>query len=1280
MVDSQSDNLANPLDLLPHSTPVIDPSVSTTVNASQLSGDYQGRQIATKSPTGPLCQSTADEGSHDNTQQQVDDSHDKEMHQNITVPEPDPLMSDGLEQGYSISSSNGDVSDTSRVYVESRSSESSSQSTRLKRKRKRSVFSYISSEEDHSTKLNTTSKAKTKCAPLPPKKKRNIKKKAVKKHDGQVACTSDNETTSHRGSVSKTNSTTVYDNETEVKEGDSSLKLKLKAQVRYPGYSSDWSSASDSDSNKAVSNDVTISTQASKKQLRADGQYSAPSSVESAVSTSSWTSSERDDKDCETQLVQDNYQTMSSHVDFPALECTDHEPSNHGGTNISGPQTIGEHENPITEVRNNTQESLISTASNGDLSNKERSILPSSPSLPEGGPKVYTDPVGEDNCSLESTHLADGGNSSAVCTDPAGEDNCSHESSPVADGGNSSAVCTDPRVEDTHESTPLAPESVDLEVEPQMPESGSTASQSEVTFIPETQETVVDVDDATDSVVVGERSQSPVIPLQSDHKPEHQTSPRAHIHVHDQWADQLHQSTYSNSSNCTKTKTSTVLHVGPSVSDIDSHSMVSAASDAIDDQGRKLKRKRLLEKIKKRHSRHRYSDTGDSTSTTDSRRMGPCLRRKAKLSAKVFGTYYMKKHPFRQPLSGSNRTDESSTTNVGSTSGISRSDSEFIHPPSRKLLSLPRTKKSTKSKVVNDVTVSGGNKHCQVNEQLQARKPVDNLHSGRLSEDEHLNSITCMSKPKPREADSGVSSISEMAQSPTSGNNAQQNNRKHTMSRKLKTKKKVAREVIEISSDSESSDFEPPPFKKRRPRPNLSQRRKREPTLLDRMYIPTSNKELLSISSELDVEQYAKADKLKTMDKYISKKSGDSESKHDSRVHQTSTQSSEDTTAAAPIEVTAPASLQSEIFGPSNYGGSPVADEQGSGSSNEEKMHIIDSKSCKKLLGSALTKSHCAHGDGSESSASGGDVTGRSSMDERSHQLSSKRDGTHSSDSSSQTDSDNSQSEEDKSAVKNHDKEKSSPATVLLDHDKTSSSSYSSSDEDHNSVTKPPSTSQETACQASTVCTPLDKSSSKIIAVVTSVRQAEVGQDVDEGASVIPTLGTGKDSNTKVKRATRGGGHNQSPEKDISSSPQKEFRRKRSKLKAATSPKQWSEQPVATHKESERESSESDVEVDKTACVQRLTTTPPQPPLRSGVKRGLQKERLNLVQSRSMKPSPQKNFRSQTSSTLHRPPRFLFPRSNAKKNYSHQLSELKKPTAKPQGSAQSDSSIGKKEQ
>ena len=29
------------------------------------------------------------------------------------------------------------------------------------------------------------------------------------------------------------NSTTVYDNETEVKEGDSSLKLKLKAQVRY---------------------------------------------------------------------------------------------------------------------------------------------------------------------------------------------------------------------------------------------------------------------------------------------------------------------------------------------------------------------------------------------------------------------------------------------------------------------------------------------------------------------------------------------------------------------------------------------------------------------------------------------------------------------------------------------------------------------------------------------------------------------------------------------------------------------------------------------------------------------------------------------------------------------------------------------------------------------------------------------------------------------------------------------------------------------------------------
>ena len=638
-------------------------------------------------------------------------------------------------------------------------SRASNLSAEVRSARKRNIYSYLSSEEDGSSTFNADGKSKV------PRKKKKMARALSEEHS---IVSSVDDSIHHEGSTLRSRRTTTYRKEAE-NERQSTPVLRSKVMLRYPGYSSGWSS-SDSETNKDNIVSTLITNDGEKE--KPDDQLSAPSSINSTISTSSWTSSERENKNNQVQNNNLDIPLESGHTIDSQLHKGDND--HHGDSGGKDVNNVEEPESPVNVV----------------------SGLGGQESLPSGN--EGSDSPTPSNCGVEDTP-------------------------------------------DIHESTPLAPDSVDLEMESQIQSTGNTSEslsqhldgpvslQLEVTIIPETQETL---SDGTETVV--ESPGSLVIPLQNE-RPD-QLSP---MHVEED--QQFGKPVDILAVDSVKTKNSSVL---PSFSVMDSCVLQSVASDASEDQMKKHMRKKLLGKARK-HTRymhmHSDADVCDSSSTTESGGVHSCVRRrKAKLVSRIFGTCHLKNHPYRRA---------SSRANLESHIGVTRSDSEFVRPsPHCASLSCRKRKGLKLRKAKNSAALpSKAERNDQKNQQNEVT--MDEQQS-KSSGDKPL--VQVKSKQKQTEADSGVSStnLSEIAQS-SNTSDAQHNLESCSMTKKSKSKKRVSREIVRISSDSESVEFEPPPFKKRKPRPNFSKQRKQKPSLVDEIY---SSAEIMS-SQNLSVDE-----------------------------------------------------------------------------------------------------------------------------------------------------------------------------------------------------------------------------------------------------------------------------------------------------------------------------------------------------------------------------------------------------------------------------------------
>lgn len=642
---------------------------------------------------------------------------------------------------------------------------SSLSSAEMSSAKKRDVYSYISSEDDGSSIVNDNARPKI------PHRKKKMEGAVPKKCSIQSRIENKTRISTcvpHKKSKLRSGRSTTSREDAGNKR-QSSPVLRSVATLRYPGYSSGWSS-SDSETSK----DNVISTQATNgdQKEKSDDQFSAPSSINSTVSTSSWTSSERESQ---------NGQASNSVMDIQLEPGHSVDSQEHKGDSIGS----NHHNDPGVKER----ESLANIVS--ALNEQETSAnIVSGLNEQESSADIISDLDRQESPSKVVYR---------------------QEPLPSVSEGNISSVpstCGVEDIPDTHESTPFAPDSVDLEMESQIQNDtresqhleGQVALHLEVTVIPETQESLTD---GTSTEPLVQCPGSPVIPLQNKDP------------------DLLSPLGVPRAVSSARTKTS---GVHTSLSDVDSYVLQSVVSDTSEDQTKDHERTKLLRKPK--HSTHTdiQSDIGDSSSTAESGGGHSCVRRrKAKLFSRMFGTSHLNKHPYRRA---------SSRTNLESCIGVPRSDSEFVHPSPHQLtgaLITCRRRKHLKLRKVRDSAVSKSESDNQKNQQKEI---AANEEQSIYSEGKTL--LQVKTKQKPSETDSGVSStnLSEIAQSSNTSDN-QQNIESHVMTKKSKSKKRVSREVINISSDSESAAFEPPPFKKRKPRPNYS---KPKPSLIDDVY------------------------------------------------------------------------------------------------------------------------------------------------------------------------------------------------------------------------------------------------------------------------------------------------------------------------------------------------------------------------------------------------------------------------------------------------------------
>ena len=695
IVGSQSCNSA---DSSPHlssvsrqSTPMID-GLSSMVPVP--SGCEMRRSISSvKTLHESHFQPTAD-GAH--SDKLLPASCDSGTHQNnIAGNEHDCETREGVEYECHIGKFNA-KDNTRQVPKELRPSKSSNQPEDIRQERSRSAQRYSNSEDESSESPNVVPKAKHRCRSLLPKKEK-------RKNVADNQSVTDSKVPYGKNYQQNTSKTGIEGKKAEVKR-ESVTVLKAKAEVHYPGYSSGWSSSSDSEMNK----NIIVTTQGSEEK---ENQLSNSSSVKSTISTSSWTSSEEDDK--EKQLQQ---KSSSKPSDLKSVRC---------GVSV-------------------------------DLPGYER---------------MFNKECCETRDSRKIT-------------------------------------------EQTEDSIPLALDSEDMEMEPQA-HGGSQqqdGSATDVTVISETQEVLSDVGSMSNFEVVAEQLGSPVIPLQNYLKVTQQDSA---LNGSIPCCQENQAGSCVPSSN-TKSRTSAVLPAG---------------NDKSDNRTRKQKRKRLLEKIKKRHPRHRFSDMGDSASSAESRRIDSCLRRKVRLSAKEFNICCMKKQSNRQK-------GQSKCT----------SDSEFVCPSSRRLTSLSR--RSTT--IQKSVSVSVDEKVKRIGKRSEEAPMSTDKQRSKYPECEPSDRM--ISKQE-RKVDHALSpkSVSKPIQS-QSPNGNELNLKQHAVTKKANLRKKTAKEVIKFSSDSEP-DFEPPPFKKRKPCPNFSQPRKQKTILLDKMY---SSAEVHNVPSKLSTEEKLK--------------------------------------------------------------------------------------------------------------------------------------------------------------------------------------------------------------------------------------------------------------------------------------------------------------------------------------------------------------------------------------------------------------------------------------
>ena len=1032
-----------------------------------------------------------------------------------------------LGQSYNTSGVDEYKSDDCLVHKGSRSS---SLSAEVRSVRKRDVYSYISSEEDGGSIFCANTKPKV------PQKKKKAERALPKKHGIRSRIDDKTCTSISKGSRFRSSRTTTYREEAGNKRQSSPL-LRSKIVLRYPGYSSGWSS---SDSETSKKNILLTQTTSGDEKEKSDDQFSAPSSINSAVSTSSWTSSERENQKGQA-LNNVLRQLESDHgVDCQVHEGDGNHHSDSGGVDVNN---IKEQVPPANLVPDlNEQESLASIVPGVNEQESPANVV--------SGLNEQESPANFISGLNKQESLISGLNEQEPLSSVS-EENVSPTPS----------HCGVEDIPDTHESTPFAPDSVDLDMEPQIQDNTSepqcpVASQLDVTVIPETQETL------TDSINTGPVVQcpgSPVIPLQNEHP---------------DLLSPLHVPANVMTVGSITTKTSGIQ---PSFSDMDSHMLQSIASDTSEDQAKDHVRTKLLGKVKKKHSKYMYmhSDVGDSSSTTESGGGHSCgRRRKAKLISRMLGTSHLNKHPYRRGLS---------RTNLDSRICVPRSDSEFVHPCSHQLTSASLSYRRRKGLKLRKVRNSAASKTESDDLKKQQMDIPVNEQRSRYSEGDPL--IQVKIKQKPSEADSGVSStnLSEIAQSPSTSD-AQQNPESHTMTIKSKSKKRISREVINISSDSESVEFEPPPFKKRKPRPNYSHQRKQKPSLIDEVY---SSAETMIDSSQLNVDDLGTATTEKETSTSLCTPKVDCDSKipgvstqqplTDERMHPKSSHiavAGENTT-----DEPASCTIQHENIGQMNC-----------------SEHELQSTT-ERVLGNKVGRQN--GGDKSESNDSSTSDRDEGMKGIDGIKLSAKRD------------SDILQKLEDKRCT---------------GVDKLSVANCSASSSSDDSI-------DETIFQG------------------TIGKLAATHSPLNEGSKVV---------------------------KDIPSFSHSKQMETLSKMKDAASPEQQSVHnvmPLSCADSAPDESKQDPSDSDDNTDVQR-TAVPTQQPNHGDTKEQARESAGRSAHSSPNKSSLRKTLQSYTS-TVHRPPRFLFSRSTLKKNYSQQLSELKNPSIKTQGNLQSENSTGK---
>ena len=403
--------------------------------------------------------------------QQVDQQVDQPAAKTKNTRRPtDSIVFEGEHSVLGQSSFEEFTADDRLVHKELRSSGLSV--AKVSNAEKKDVYSYISSSEDGSSVFNANAESK-----IPPNKKKT-RRALPRKHGFQrrivdMACTERNKV--------KSSGTSTYREEAGSKS-QSSPALRSRVSLRYPGYSSGWST-SDSETTCTCNMDNVISTQTANgdQKEKSDDQFSAPNSINSTVSTSSWTSSEKENQSHLAPNNGFNRQFESGHSVDSQIHGDDSIASNHLSDSSGIDVNNVKDQVPLANVVPGPieQESPASIIADFDEQDSPTDII--------SGHNEQDSPV-DDISSLNG-----------------------QEPVPSVSEGNTPS---------THESTTLAPDSVDLEMEskvhnntsePQQLE-GPVTSQLEVTVIPETQEILTD---STSTESVTQLLGSPVIPLQN---------------------------------------------------------------------------------------------------------------------------------------------------------------------------------------------------------------------------------------------------------------------------------------------------------------------------------------------------------------------------------------------------------------------------------------------------------------------------------------------------------------------------------------------------------------------------------------------------------------------------------------------------------------------------------------------------------------------------------------------------------------------------------------------